>query len=62
MKKQYVVTASGAKKKTGESYSMCACIISAKGQSFLSDRDRIFLDDIRPVGSIVEVEQNVVGK
>lgn len=59
MTKKYMVIRNGAKKKSGEVYSM-ACKLGQNpetGFEWLDERDKFFTDDIRPVGSIIEVEQ-----
>jgi hypothetical protein len=58
--KRYIVTATGSKKTTGEVYSKINCIIKTKTGAFVSDRDVQFIDYLKPIGTIVEVETLVV--
>lgn len=59
MIKSYLVVKNGAKKESGEVYSMALRIGKNSQSSFewLDDRDKFFTDDIRPVGTRIEVEQ-----
>jgi|GEM_PF-3677910 len=58
MTKRYLVVSNGAAKKTGEVYSRAYKIAKdSKGFEWLDQKDVFFTDNIRPVGTVIEVEQ-----
>jgi len=59
MVKRYVVTATGLKKDTGKPYCVAAAIIKTNNSEFLSDRDKVYPDEILSVGQVIEVDQSI---
>lgn len=59
MTNTYLVVTNGVSKKTGAVYSIAQRICQKKDKSseWLNEKDQYFTDDIRPVGSIITVEQ-----
>ena len=59
MTKTYLVVSNGVSKKTGKKYSIAqrVCQKYDKSSEWLDSKDQYFTDDIRPVGTLVEVEQ-----
>ena len=59
MTKTYMVVRNGAKKKTGETYSIAQRLFQNhdKTSEWLDEKDKFWTDDIRPVGSLIKVEQ-----
>lgn len=59
MKKSYMVIRNGTSKKTGELYSLALNLCKSNdGKSeWLDEKDKYFANDIRPVGSVISVEQ-----
>lgn len=64
MTKIYMVVRNGLSKKTGALYSIAYRKVQAKetGYEFLDEKDSYFTDDIRPVGTMLKVEQMEVGE
>jgi hypothetical protein len=59
MTKRYMVIAFGTAKKTGNPYSRAYLLKGDKEGKFgyLDSRDSFFTNDMRPVGTIINVEQ-----
>ena len=59
MTKTYMVVRNGAKKGTGEIYSIAQRVHQSKDKTFewLDEKDQFWCEDIRPVGTIIKVEQ-----
>lgn len=59
MTKSYLVVRNGVSKKTGAVYSLAQKICQMKdgGAEFLNENDKYVTNDIRPVGTIIQVEQ-----
>lgn len=59
MTKTYLVVSNGVSKKTGSLYSIAQRVCQKKDKSseWLDTKDQYFTDDIRPVGSMIEIEQ-----
>ena len=55
MEKKYMVVAYGVKKETGESYSRLLRMFESdkKVCGFLDEKDKMFLDDIHPLGKVI---------
>jgi len=56
LQRDYIVQSSGLKKETGEPYAILNRVITTKSGSFVSDGDRLFLDEVLTVGSVVKYE------
>lgn len=63
MTKTYMVTRNGVSKKTGAIYSIAERLGKTKeGYEYLDSKDTYFTDDIRPVGTMLKVEQMEIGE
>ena len=62
MTKSYMVVRNGVAKKTGEVFSVAhrLCQKQDKTAAWLDEKDTFWTDNIRPVGSIIKVEQSEV--
>ena len=58
--KKYIVTSSGSKKDTGELYCWATAIVETKSGAFLSKTEQVQLDDLYPVGTLIEVQQQIL--
>lgn len=59
MTKNYMVVRNGAAKKSGEIYSIAQRIFQSKDKTseWLDEKDKYWCDELRPVGTIIKVEQ-----
>lgn len=63
MTKIYMVVRNGLSKKTGALYSIAVRIGKTKeGYEYTDDKDTYFTDDLRPVGTMLKVEQMEIGE
>lgn len=64
MVKTYMVVRNGLSKKTGAQYSIAYKLGKTRegGYEYLDEKDSHFTDDIRPVGTLIKVEQMEVGE
>lgn len=61
MEKKYMVVAYGEKKDSGEAYSRLLRIFESdkKVCGFLDEKDKMFLNDIHPLGEVITFEVSV---
>lgn len=59
MTNTYLVVRNGVSKKTGAVYSVANRVFKSKdgNSEWLDEKDKYWTDDIRPVGSVISVEQ-----
>ena len=59
MTKTYMVVRNGFKKKTGEAYSIARRLFQNhdKTSEWLDEKDTYWAEEIKPVGSLIKVEQ-----
>ena len=59
MIKTYMVVRNGAAKKTGEIYSIAQRVQHSKDKTneWLDEKDKYWCDELRPVGTLINVEQ-----
>ncbi len=61
MEKKYMVVAYGVAKDTGAAYSRLLRMFESEKKvcGFLDEKDKMFLDDIHPLGEVITFEVSV---